>query len=332
MVPKFQGFRSDMGTTELARLCENLSIKDEDNEIHHIAEDVERVGVEDVEHCLVGKVLLGKRVNREAFKSVIEQLWSPFGNVEIEMVEFWVQIHDIPIMCMNRRTAKWLAEQIGKVIEIPMESRECWGKFLRVKVLIDISKPLKRWLRLKLDRSENIVVVELRYERLPDFCYACGRGNGGSSVKERSFEEFHETENKGTSTMEMSLLAIQKRGPESSTTAVQREAVEKTLEFPSFEKKAGSDRLDEMCVDGPFSGPADVGETEAQVFKEPSSGGPTNSLGLLSAGTPSPMMEEHLTSPRKQSDVQTLEQEVDLKAHSGLKAKGKKWKMAARKV
>ncbi|TXG68535.1 hypothetical protein EZV62_003470 [Acer yangbiense] len=218
-----------MGSNDLARLCENLSIKDEDNEVRQVSEGIDRDGVEDVDHCLVGKVLSGKRVNREAFKTVIEQLWSPFGNVEIEVVgdntfmfyfnnpedrdriwqrgpwhfdrslivlekpegmgdisqlcfnkaEFWVQIHDIPIMCMNKRMAKWLAEQIGRVVEIPMESRECWGKFLRVKVLIDISKPLKRWLRLKLDRSDNIVVVGLKYERLPEFCYACGKVGHG---------------------------------------------------------------------------------------------------------------------------------------------------------
>ncbi|KAK3228271.1 hypothetical protein Dsin_008133 [Dipteronia sinensis] len=76
---------------------------------------------------------------------------------------------------MNRRTARWLAEQIGGVIEIPSDSRECWGKFLRVKVQLGIIKPLKRWLRLKLDKSENIVVVALKYERLPNFCYVCGR-------------------------------------------------------------------------------------------------------------------------------------------------------------
>ncbi|TXG54301.1 hypothetical protein EZV62_019557 [Acer yangbiense] len=213
-----------MSANEIAKLCENLSIKDEDGEIHQISEEVGRVGEEDVNHCLVGKILSGRRVNREAFRMVIESLWSPFGNVDIEMVsenvflfffnkpedrnkvwdrgpwhfdkcllvlekpegtgeisklkfnkaDFWIQIHDIPIMCMNRRTAKWLAEQIGEVIEIPTDSRDCWGKFLRVKVRIDISKPLKRWLRLGLDRSGNIVVVGLKYERLPEFCYACG--------------------------------------------------------------------------------------------------------------------------------------------------------------
>lgn len=44
---------------------------------------------------------------------------------------------------------------------------------------IDIDKPLKRWLRLKLGKTEEITVVNLRYERLPEFCFACGRiGHG----------------------------------------------------------------------------------------------------------------------------------------------------------
>ncbi|TXG58188.1 hypothetical protein EZV62_016017 [Acer yangbiense] len=164
-------------------------------------------------------------MNREAFKGLIEQIWNPYGQVEVEMVrdnifmfyflnqedrnriwqrspwhfgnslialekpdgpgnismlgfnkaDFWIQIHDIPILCMNRRTAKWMAEQIGVVVEIPLESRECWGKYMRVKVCIDISKPLKRWLRLKLSRSDEITTVSLKYEKLPEFCYACGR-------------------------------------------------------------------------------------------------------------------------------------------------------------
>ncbi|TXG58077.1 hypothetical protein EZV62_015906 [Acer yangbiense] len=148
-----------MESKELAKLCENLSLADEDSEIHQMFGGIENEGVKDVHHCLVGKVLSSRRVNREAFKTVIEQIWSPFGNVDIEVVgentfmfyfanpedrnriwrrgpwhfdrhlialekpegtgnisqlsfskaEFWVQIHDIPIMCMNRCMAKWLA-------------------------------------------------------------------------------------------------------------------------------------------------------------------------------------------------------------------------------
>ncbi|KAK3204862.1 hypothetical protein Dsin_018908 [Dipteronia sinensis] len=95
-------------------------------------------------------------------------------------VDIWVQIHNIPIMCMNRNTTKWLVEQISeRVREILADSKECWGKFIQVKVQIDIQKPLKRWLRLKPDKTDNIVVVALKYERLPEFCFVCGKiGHG----------------------------------------------------------------------------------------------------------------------------------------------------------
>ncbi|TXG61024.1 hypothetical protein EZV62_012387 [Acer yangbiense] len=189
-----------MAESEIAKLYENLSLADEDVAVHEMPEEVQVDGVTDVVHCLVGKVLSGKKANRDAFINLMEQLWNPFGpwyfdksRIALEMlvgtgdisllgfnrVKLWIQIHDIPIMCMNRKTTRWLAEQIGEVIEIPSKAKECWGKFMRVKVQIDISKPLKRWLRLKLDKSNNIVRVGLKYERLPEFCYVYGRiGHG----------------------------------------------------------------------------------------------------------------------------------------------------------
>ncbi|TXG53848.1 hypothetical protein EZV62_019104 [Acer yangbiense] len=197
-----------MAESEIVKLYENLSLADEDGAIHEMPEEDQREGEVEVDLCLVGKILSGKKVNREAFIHLIEQLWSPFGRVAIESVgvnifmfhfnnqeernriwqrgpwyfdkslivleksegmgnishlrfnkvELWIQIHDVPIICMNRITAKWMAEQIGRVIDIPTESKDCWGKFMKVKVQIDISKPLKRWLRLKLDKSNNIVM------------------------------------------------------------------------------------------------------------------------------------------------------------------------------
>ncbi|KAK3207133.1 hypothetical protein Dsin_021179 [Dipteronia sinensis] len=63
---------------------------------------------------------------------------------------------------------------LGEVVEIPLESKECWGKFMRVKVAIDISKPLKRGNRVWIDEFREMVMAPVRYERLPDFFYACG--------------------------------------------------------------------------------------------------------------------------------------------------------------
>ncbi|TXG65036.1 hypothetical protein EZV62_012030 [Acer yangbiense] len=114
-----------MDATVIAKLCESLSLADEDGDIHRLNEDFQQEGLDDVYHCLVGKILSRNK--------------------------------------------------IGVVLELPTDSKECRGKLLRVKVRVDIFKPLKRWLRLKLDKSENIVVIALKYERLPEFCYVCGK-------------------------------------------------------------------------------------------------------------------------------------------------------------
>ncbi|TXG70059.1 hypothetical protein EZV62_004994 [Acer yangbiense] len=182
-----------MSAVELTGLYENLSLAEENGAVLEASEEVQQEGAVDVDRSLVGRVLSGKRVNREAFKTLsLIVLEKPVGSRDVSKLgfnraEFWVQIHDIPIMCMNRRMARWLAEQICVVVEIPSDSRECWGKFIRVKVHIDISKLLKRWLRLKLGKEDDIVVIGLKYERLSDFCFACGQI--GHMVKECLDEE-----------------------------------------------------------------------------------------------------------------------------------------------
>ncbi|TXG63277.1 hypothetical protein EZV62_010271 [Acer yangbiense] len=46
---------------EIAKLYENLSLADEDVGIHEIPEEVQQDGVADVDRCLMGKVLSGKK-------------------------------------------------------------------------------------------------------------------------------------------------------------------------------------------------------------------------------------------------------------------------------
>ncbi|KAL5839139.1 hypothetical protein ACOSQ4_011747 [Xanthoceras sorbifolium] len=48
------------------------------------------------------------------------------------------------------------------------------GKFLRIRVNIDISKPLKRGIRVSLNESEESIMLLIRYERLLEYCFGCG--------------------------------------------------------------------------------------------------------------------------------------------------------------
>lgn len=54
-----------------------------------------------------------------------------------------------------------------------------WGEFLRVRIKLDLTKPLPRGCMLKLQGQS--VWVAFRYERLPKFCFHCGVNRHGST-------------------------------------------------------------------------------------------------------------------------------------------------------
>ncbi|TXG64023.1 hypothetical protein EZV62_011017 [Acer yangbiense] len=50
-----------MDESEIVKLCESLSLAEEDRAVHQLEEDFQQEGLNDISHCLVGKILLGKK-------------------------------------------------------------------------------------------------------------------------------------------------------------------------------------------------------------------------------------------------------------------------------
>ena len=48
-----------------------------------------------------------------------------------------------------------------------------WGKCLRVRVMINVTKKLIRGKKITIEGGESRW-VQLKFERLPNFCYWCG--------------------------------------------------------------------------------------------------------------------------------------------------------------
>ena len=98
--------------------------------------------------------------------------WSPF----------WVQIFNLPLKSRTKETGWTIGAKLGEVMEVDVpDSGVQWGKCLRVRVRIDVSKRLVRGKKVIIEGGESRW-VQFKYERLPNFCYECGMLN--HAVKE----------------------------------------------------------------------------------------------------------------------------------------------------
>ncbi|KAL9412274.1 hypothetical protein AB3S75_045822 [Citrus x aurantiifolia] len=87
---------------------------------------------------------------------------------------FWVQIHNMPIMCMDREIIKEIGGRIGEVQEVETdETGECISPFARVRIMVNITQPLTKRLLLKSEEDGRIS-LRIAYEKLPEFCFCCG--------------------------------------------------------------------------------------------------------------------------------------------------------------
>ncbi|XP_042983333.1 uncharacterized protein LOC122312736 [Carya illinoinensis] len=89
---------------------------------------------------------------------------------------FWIQCYDLPFAGMNQITGSNIGSSVGDVLQVDTDSSGiCWGQFLRIKVMVDVTKPLARGRFLTIGDKKHW--ISFKYERLPNFCYSCGRFN-----------------------------------------------------------------------------------------------------------------------------------------------------------
>ncbi|GAU16656.1 hypothetical protein TSUD_326060 [Trifolium subterraneum] len=99
----------------------------------------------------VEEVLKGGPWTFDSFTLIIHRvkIGVALQDIPIFHVNFWVQIHDVPL---------------GMMLET----------YMRVKVRVDVRSPLKIEKKIKLNGGKG-GVVKFRYEKLGLFCFVCGR-------------------------------------------------------------------------------------------------------------------------------------------------------------
>ncbi|KAL4339612.1 hypothetical protein GQ457_08G033210 [Hibiscus cannabinus] len=106
------------------------------------------------------------------------ELYNPMwraANFDFNNMVIWIRVYLLPLQAMNITMGLQLGGCIGKVISMDhrVEGGNL-GEFLRIRVALDITKPLQLCVLLGNGHSRKPTPCLLKYERLPRFCYFCG--------------------------------------------------------------------------------------------------------------------------------------------------------------
>ncbi|KAM7526648.1 hypothetical protein LguiA_016550 [Lonicera macranthoides] len=94
--------------------------------------------------------------------------------MQFSHAKFWVRLYNLPFLCRSREIVSIIGGKIGDVVDVDMGMNgDGLGKFIRVRVIIDISKSLKRGVKVGLANNTAPIWIPVSYERLPDFCFEC---------------------------------------------------------------------------------------------------------------------------------------------------------------
>jgi hypothetical protein len=94
---------------------------------------------------------------------------------EFKTIPIWVCLSGLPLGMMDRSTGLLVGRKLGTYEDMEVGDNDmAVGKYLRVKVRIEVSKPLLRGVLMEIDKKGSKVWCPLTYEFLPDFCFICG--------------------------------------------------------------------------------------------------------------------------------------------------------------
>lgn len=93
----------------------------------------------------------------------------------LQFIPLWVQIWNLPINYYTQLAISSLGNLIGRVTEVAFDpDLQQIQEFVRVKVVFDVSRPLRRSKVVNLPKG-GTQVVRFQYERIQKRCYECQR-------------------------------------------------------------------------------------------------------------------------------------------------------------
>ncbi|KAL3753001.1 hypothetical protein ACJRO7_000404 [Eucalyptus globulus] len=99
---------------------------------------------------------------------------TPEFSYDFSYCDFWVKFIGLPYGRVSYAVIEELASKLGAVVEVKLEARgNSAYKVGKARVRLTLANPLKTGVLVNLENRK--IWVEFKYERLPYYCYSCGR-------------------------------------------------------------------------------------------------------------------------------------------------------------
>ncbi|KAL3635168.1 hypothetical protein CASFOL_019715 [Castilleja foliolosa] len=101
--------------------------------------------------------------------------WPPdkaLTEIDLTKTLFWVHIFGLPVCFINLENAKFIGDGIGKFVKEDLGPGQKWKYSLKMQIEIDTQEPLLGAMIFQVGGTK--IKIEIRYERIVDFCYLCG--------------------------------------------------------------------------------------------------------------------------------------------------------------
>ncbi|XBJ00303.1 hypothetical protein VPH35_020218 [Triticum aestivum] len=98
-------------------------------------------------------------------------------DVPLDSIKIWVQIWGLPVPLKTVEMGKVMGDKLGKVVAVSHKDKMIVDEHLRVRAEHRVEEPLRKVIdtvETMLDGNTKEVLYDVKYEKLPRFCFCCG--------------------------------------------------------------------------------------------------------------------------------------------------------------
>lgn len=97
------------------------------------------------------------------------------AEIQFDKFDIWARLINLPLGWMNQERGSKAMGLLGEVVSMDVDQEgKASGAYLRGRITLDLSKPVKRGILMRLRRNEEPWWFAAQYEKIPFFYFSCG--------------------------------------------------------------------------------------------------------------------------------------------------------------